>query len=185
MEDQERSPLTWRLSLLLQIKLLKILALLGVADKAASENMYSVLADVLRKSDTGATIGNAILYEGIATITSIYPNPKLLAQSADVTSRFLKVTHPLCQRPRSSAAELQKAFVLNWRASIGFVYDRARRSPCRMGTCLTCRMGERNFFWRPYDSDYKNTALTCNGRAGQESLAEKIESFVITLLVVL
>ncbi|GAQ89669.1 Adaptin family protein [Klebsormidium nitens] len=74
----------------IQIKLLKILALLGVADKAASENMYSVLADVLRKSDTGATIGNAILYEGIATIAAIYPNPKLLQQSAQVTSRFLK-----------------------------------------------------------------------------------------------
>jgi hypothetical protein len=78
---------------LCQIKLLKILALLGVADKAASENMYSVLADVLRKSDTGATIGNAILYECICTVTSIYPNTKLLGQSAEVTSRFLKVRH--------------------------------------------------------------------------------------------
>lgn len=78
---------------LCQIKLLKILALLGAADKAASENMYSVLADVLRKSDTGATIGNAILYECICTVTSIYPNTKLLGQSAEVTSRFLKVRH--------------------------------------------------------------------------------------------
>lgn len=96
-----------------QIKILKILALLGVADKAASENMYSVLADVLRKSDTGATIGNAILYEGIATIAAIYPNPKLLQQSAQVTSRFLKVISTLSAFPWS-VEETQKRHLATW-----------------------------------------------------------------------
>eukprot|EP00850_Spirogloea_muscicola_P017883 SM000158S02015 [mRNA] locus=s158:129318:134894:+ [translate_table: standard] len=83
--DYHRTPAPF-----IQIKLLKILALLGVGDRYTSENMYSVLIDVLRLSDTGSTIGNAILYECICTITSIHPNPKLLETSASVTSKFLK-----------------------------------------------------------------------------------------------
>eukprot|EP00850_Spirogloea_muscicola_P015675 SM000122S25782 [mRNA] locus=s122:233377:238941:- [translate_table: standard] len=83
--DYHRTPAPF-----IQIKLLKILALLGVGDRYTSENMYSVLIDVLRLSDTGSTIGNAILYECICTITSIHPNLKLLETSASVTSKFLK-----------------------------------------------------------------------------------------------
>lgn len=74
----------------IQIKLLKILALLGVGDKAVSEHMYAILADVLRRADSGITIGNAILYECICTVTSIYPNTKLLTSCAEITSRLLK-----------------------------------------------------------------------------------------------
>lgn len=61
-----------------QIKLLRILALLGVSDKAASDNMYAVVAEAMRKGNTGHTIGNAIVYEAVRTITNIYPNPGLL-----------------------------------------------------------------------------------------------------------
>ncbi len=63
---------------LLQIKLLRILGLLGAADKAASDNMYAVIADSMRRANTGHTIGNAIVYEAVRTITAIYPNPALL-----------------------------------------------------------------------------------------------------------
>eukprot|EP00897_Mesotaenium_endlicherianum_P006964 jgi/Mesen1/6296/ME000325S05437 len=76
-----------------QVKLLKILGLLGVSDKGASESMYAVLGDVLRKGDTGSTIGNAILYECICTITAIYPSAKLLHTCAEITSRFLKMSY--------------------------------------------------------------------------------------------
>ena len=62
----------------LQIKLLKILAFMGAGDKAASENMYAVIGDAMRRANTGHTIGNAIIYECVRTITSIYPNPALL-----------------------------------------------------------------------------------------------------------
>lgn len=74
----------------IQIKLLKILAVLGTGDKKASENMYSVLGDVLRKAEPGGNIGNALIYECISTITSIHPNTKLLESAAEQTSRFLK-----------------------------------------------------------------------------------------------
>ncbi|XP_077212297.1 AP-4 complex subunit epsilon-like [Tasmannia lanceolata] len=74
----------------IQIRLLKILALLGSGDKQASEHMYTVLGDIFRKCESSSNIGNAVLYECICCVSSIYPNPKLLDAAAEVTSRFLK-----------------------------------------------------------------------------------------------
>lgn len=83
--DYHRTPAPF-----IQIKLLKILALLGAGDKQTSENMYTVLGDIFRKCEPTSNIGNAILYECICTVTSIYPSPKILETAAEVTSRFLK-----------------------------------------------------------------------------------------------
>ena len=74
----------------IQIKLLKILAALGVADKAASTEMYSVLGTALKKGDNQVNIGNAIVYECVRTAASIYPSPVLLEHCASVVSRFVK-----------------------------------------------------------------------------------------------
>ncbi|KAK1367694.1 AP-4 complex subunit epsilon [Heracleum sosnowskyi] len=74
----------------IQIKLLKILALLGNGDKQASGQMYTVVGDIMRKSDTTSNIGNAILYECICCVASIFPNTKLLEAAADAISKFLK-----------------------------------------------------------------------------------------------
>lgn len=74
----------------IQIRLLKILALLGSGDKHASENMYTVLGDIFRKGDSSSNIGNAILYECICCVSSIYPSSKLLDAAAEITSKFLK-----------------------------------------------------------------------------------------------
>ncbi|KAI9092210.1 hypothetical protein K1719_027710 [Acacia pycnantha] len=80
----------------IQIKLLKILALLGSGDKQASENMYTVISDIIRKGDSSSNIGNAILYDSICCAASIYPNPKLIEAAADVVAKFLKSdTHNL------------------------------------------------------------------------------------------
>jgi len=73
-----------------QIKLLKILAILGAHDKATSSEMYAVLEDTLERASTKNQIGNALVYETVRTITSIYPHPQLLAQCALVISRFIK-----------------------------------------------------------------------------------------------
>lgn len=75
----------------MQVRLLKIMALLGSGDKQASEKMYTVVGDIFRKCDSSSNIGNAILYECICCVSSIYPNPKLLEAAAEVISRFLKV----------------------------------------------------------------------------------------------
>ncbi|KAL5550092.1 hypothetical protein UlMin_000268 [Ulmus minor] len=74
----------------IQIKLLKILALLGSGDKQASEKMYTVIGDIFKKCDPASNIGNAILYECICCVSSINPNPKLLEGAAEVIARFLK-----------------------------------------------------------------------------------------------
>ncbi|XP_054808762.1 AP-4 complex subunit epsilon-like [Prosopis cineraria] len=74
----------------IQIRLLRILALLGSGDKQASENMYTIIGDIISKSDSSNNLGNAILYECICCVSSIYPNPKLLAVAADVIAKFLK-----------------------------------------------------------------------------------------------
>ena len=47
--DYHRIPAPW-----VQMKLLRILSLLGRADQTASESMYEVLLDVMRRADTGA-----------------------------------------------------------------------------------------------------------------------------------
>ena len=67
----------------LQIKLLRVLGHLGTSDKQASDNMYSVVAESMRRGNTGHTIGNAIVYEAVRTIASIYPNPSLLQSGGD------------------------------------------------------------------------------------------------------
>ena len=74
----------------IQIKLLKILAALGTADKSASTEMYSVLSTTLKKGDNQINIGNAIVYECVRTAATIYPSPVLLEHCASVVSRFVK-----------------------------------------------------------------------------------------------
>eukprot|EP00475_Leptophrys_vorax_P016732 TRINITY_DN2323_c0_g1_i1.p1 TRINITY_DN2323_c0_g1~~TRINITY_DN2323_c0_g1_i1.p1 ORF type:complete len:1145 (+),score=327.32 TRINITY_DN2323_c0_g1_i1:67-3501(+) len=82
--DYHRMPAPW-----IQIKLLQILAVLGNLDKSASEGMYEILGEVLRRADIGINVGYAIIYETVRTITQIYPEPQLLEEAAKCVSRFI------------------------------------------------------------------------------------------------
>ncbi|KAL0371991.1 UNVERIFIED_CONTAM: AP-4 complex subunit epsilon [Sesamum calycinum] len=73
-----------------KIKLLKILALLGNGDKKASEQMYTIVGDIMKKCHSTSNIGNAVLYECICCVSSLHPNPNLLGAAADAISKFLK-----------------------------------------------------------------------------------------------
>ena len=74
----------------LQLKLLRILACLGRADQAASEQIYEVLLDVMRKAaEPAVNIGYAIVYECVRTVTSVYPNAALLDAAAASIGRFM------------------------------------------------------------------------------------------------
>eukprot|EP00605_Chrysophyceae_sp_TOSAG23-4_P000251 GSChrysophyteH1.ASY1.ANO1.288.1 assembled CDS len=83
--DYHRIPAPW-----LQINLLRLLAALGRGDQSASEDMYEVLAEVMKRSDTGINVGYAIVFETVITVTSIYPNPVLLDAAATSISRFIR-----------------------------------------------------------------------------------------------
>jgi len=69
--------------------------MLGAGDKTASDNMYAILGDILRKANTGHTIGNAIVAECVRTITAIYPNPALLQAGAHLLLTF-SARMPVC-----------------------------------------------------------------------------------------
>mmetsp|Transcript_11220 Transcript_11220/g.32279 ORF Transcript_11220/g.32279 Transcript_11220/m.32279 type:complete len:1071 (+) Transcript_11220:130-3342(+) len=83
--DYHRVPAPW-----MQIKIVRILSLLGQADSDASSGMYEILHETLKKADVGINAGYAIVYECIKCITKIYPNTKLLDAAADAISRFIQ-----------------------------------------------------------------------------------------------
>lgn len=88
--DYHRLPAPW-----IQIKILEILAILGRDDLQASEGMYEILTQVLRRADdTGINIGYAIVYQCVRTICIIYPNQNLLEQASNTISRFLSSDSP-------------------------------------------------------------------------------------------
>lgn len=83
--DYHRMPAPW-----LQTQILNILGILGENDKRASEQMYEILSEVMRRADdTGVNAGYAIVYQCLKTITRIYPNPNLIENAAQLVSRFL------------------------------------------------------------------------------------------------
>lgn len=51
--------------------------------------MYSIITQVIQKADSGVNIGNAIIYEAVQTVTSIYPNNNLMETAAAAVSRFI------------------------------------------------------------------------------------------------
>mmetsp|Transcript_55129 Transcript_55129/g.129064 ORF Transcript_55129/g.129064 Transcript_55129/m.129064 type:complete len:1085 (+) Transcript_55129:145-3399(+) len=82
--DYHRMPAPW-----LQVKLLSILGVLGTADQKASEQMYDILQECMRRADCGVNVGYAIIYECVRTITRIYPEHSLLELAASNISRFI------------------------------------------------------------------------------------------------
>lgn len=65
---------------------------MGSGDRSASENMYTVIQQALRRANSSHTIGNALIYECVRTMTTIYPNPVLLAAAAEAVAAFLRST---------------------------------------------------------------------------------------------
>lgn len=83
--DYHRIPAPW-----IQMNLVRILALLGRGDQAASEGVYEVLAEVMKRADTGINVGYAVVYECINAVITIYPNATLMDVAATAISRFIR-----------------------------------------------------------------------------------------------
>ena len=82
--DYHRVPAPW-----LQIKLLKLLAILAGDNKSLAEKCTEVLTEVMKRADTGLNIGHAVVQECLLTITSIFPIPELIECAAEAISKFL------------------------------------------------------------------------------------------------
>lgn len=88
--DYHRMPAPW-----IQIKLMKILEILGRGDQKASEHCYVMLEQVLRRAEeVGNNISVAVTYQCVRTIAAIYPNASLQSEAAAVLSRLLQPTSP-------------------------------------------------------------------------------------------
>lgn len=83
--DYHRIPAPW-----IQMKIVRILSVVGKNDSQCSEGMYEILGECLRKAEeAGINASNAIVYECIRCITNIYPNNVLLDMAGASISRFL------------------------------------------------------------------------------------------------
>ena len=74
----------------MQIKLLKLLSIIGADDPSSSEAMYEVIRQCLVKAESQGSAAYAVVYECLTTITKIYPSPQLVEMAAGSIGRFLK-----------------------------------------------------------------------------------------------
>ncbi|XP_022248680.1 AP-1 complex subunit gamma-1-like isoform X3 [Limulus polyphemus] len=73
----------------LQVKILRLLRVLGKQDDEASEIMNDILAQVATNTETSKNVGNAILYETVLSIMGIKSESGLRVLGVNILGRFL------------------------------------------------------------------------------------------------
>ncbi|KAK0424372.1 hypothetical protein QR680_008643 [Steinernema hermaphroditum] len=71
------------------VKILRLLRILGRNDARASEEMNDILAQVATNTETTKNVGNAILYETVLTIMAIKSEGGLRVLAVNILGRFL------------------------------------------------------------------------------------------------
>ena len=74
---------------LMQIKILRLLRILGRDDPETSETMNDILAQVATNTETSKNVGNAILYETVLSIMDIQSESGLRVLAVNILGRFL------------------------------------------------------------------------------------------------
>ncbi|KAI8615855.1 adaptin N terminal region-domain-containing protein [Chytriomyces sp. MP71] len=73
----------------LQVKILRLLRLLGAGDSRASELMNDVLAQVATSTESSKNVGNAVLYEAVLTIMGIEAEHAVKVMAINILGKFL------------------------------------------------------------------------------------------------
>eukprot|EP01111_Echinosteliopsis_oligospora_P011184 TRINITY_DN3628_c0_g1_i1.p1 TRINITY_DN3628_c0_g1~~TRINITY_DN3628_c0_g1_i1.p1 ORF type:complete len:863 (-),score=268.97 TRINITY_DN3628_c0_g1_i1:49-2637(-) len=73
----------------LQVKILRLLRLLGKGDPESSDQMNDILAQVATNTESTKNVGNSILYESVQTIMAIESEGGLKVMAINILGRFL------------------------------------------------------------------------------------------------
>lgn len=73
----------------MQVKIIRLLRLLGKGDSEASEAMNDMLANVATNTDSTKNVGNAILYETVLTVLEIEAESSLRIMAINILGKFL------------------------------------------------------------------------------------------------
>jgi len=73
----------------LQVKILRLMRILGQNDPEASDAMNDILAQVATNTESSKNVGNAILYECVQTIMTIESENGLKVMAINILGRFL------------------------------------------------------------------------------------------------
>jgi len=73
----------------LQVKILRLMRILGANDQEASDAMNDVLAQVATNTESSKNVGNSILYETVLTIMGIQSESGLRVLAVNILGKFL------------------------------------------------------------------------------------------------